>query len=198
MPYDIEIAGVTYPDVPSVTFKDSGGNAVSFIIPAGTLTVTPTGTTTYDVASYKNCKVNISNANLIAGNIKNGVGIYGVTGTFSGFTKHTSGTFRGSNVSKAPLTLDAGFPPKLVIVRLTGALTVSTTSTYYYTFLYRHWAEDDDDVYDAAEFLSKSGSNARIGVTENHWERSGNTCTYTNTAIDLRFYAATYRYDIWG
>lgn len=30
MPYDIEIAGVTYPDVPSVTLKDSGGNSIAF------------------------------------------------------------------------------------------------------------------------------------------------------------------------
>lgn len=90
-------------------------------------------TSTYTAVSggkYLNSAIQImGSSNLIASNIKSGVNIFGVTGTYSGTTGNTlvgSGTFVGNGSSNVSLSTSTTISvrPKLVIIYLTDLGTL--------------------------------------------------------------------------
>ena len=60
-------------------------------------------------------------ADLIAGNIRDGVDIFGVTGSFQGFTQYATGTISDANALFSDYEITVGFVPKLFIIMNTPA-----------------------------------------------------------------------------
>jgi len=149
-------------------------------------TITPT-TTNQTIASgtYLTGTQTISgDANLVAGNIKNGTTIFGVTGTYSGggggtltvATKTATMSAVGQTLSFTSL---AG-TPKYWFVKTTSQISSSGSTTYYYL---------TDAFYDGT---SVKGNSFRIGSTRRIYSwTSGVTQSYSGGTLTITGGSAT-------
>lgn len=177
----------------------AGNSAVSLtanVTTKGTATITPT-TTNQTIASgtYLTGTQTISgDANLIAGNIKSGTTIFGVTGTYSGgggtltvATKTTTLNATSQTLSFSSLSGQ----PKYWFLRATTNVSSSGSTTYYYV---------TDCFYNGTSIVGNTfriGSTRRVqnitsGITQSY---SGGTLTITagssSGATPGQFYGAS-------
>ena len=152
----------------------------------GTATITP-GTSNQTIASgtYLTGTQTISgDANLIAGNIKSGVSIFGVTGTYTGSGGGSSEpqidtkTITASNYPRSISFTSMMGEPKAFFLKSTSQISSSGSTTYYYIISIRY------------NGTNTTGSCFRIGSTRrvDHiisgytWTYSGTTLTITSSA----------------
>lgn len=177
----------------------AGNSAVSLtanVTTKGTATITPT-TSNQTIASgtYLTGTQTISgDANLVAGNIKSGTTIFGVTGTYSGgggsltvATKTLTNTATAQTLSFTSLSGQ----PKYWFLRATTNVSSSGSTTYYYV---------TDCFYDGTNIKGNTfriGSTRRVqnitsGITQSY---SGGTLTITagsaSTTTPGQFYGAS-------
>lgn len=177
----------------------AGNSAVSLtanVTTKGTATITPT-TSNQTIASgtYLTGTQTISgDANLVAGNIKSGTTIFGVTGTYSGgggsLTVATKTLTNTSTTNTLSFTSLSG-QPKYWFLRATTNVSSSGSTTYYYV---------TDCFYDGTSIKGNTfriGSSRRVqnitsGITQSY---SGGTLTITagsaSTTTPGQFYGAS-------
>ena len=188
-----------YPDYVDAIQQGGGGSNLT------TLNVTPTTsaqhlTPTSPVDGWD--EVNVSavtsaiDSNITAGNIKSGVNILGVTGTYTGGSAtiaSTTATVGTSNASSISFTLSG--QPKMwaVILQLASSgsyLTNSSTSVYAITSV----ISDGTNRYAICSRYNSSGTRAAREYYYTNYTASYNNGTLTITATTGVFYANnTYR-----
>lgn len=187
---------VTAGYVASGTAGNSSVSLTANVTTKGTATITPT-TSNQTIASgtYLTGTQTISgDANLVAGNIKSGTTIFGVTGTYSGgggsltvATKTATHTATSQTLSFSSLSGQ----PKYWFLRATTNVSSSGSTTYYYV---------TDCFYDGTSIKGNTfriGSTRRVqnvtsGITQSY---SGGTLTITagssSGATPGQFYGAS-------
>lgn len=187
---------VTAGYVASGTAGNSSVSLTANVTTKGTATITPT-TSNQTIASgtYLTGTQTISgDANLVAGNIKSGTTIFGVTGTYSGgggsltvATKTLTNTATAQTLSFTSLSGQ----PKYWFLRATTNVSSSGSTTYYYV---------TDCFYDGTSIKGNTfriGSTRRVqnitsGITQSY---SGGTLTITagssSGATPGQFYGTT-------
>ena len=149
----------------------------------GAQTITP-GTSDQTIAAgtwLTGTQTISGDANLVAGNIKSGTSIFGVTGTYSGGGSVQFDTKTASGGSTYPVSLQFTSmkgEPKAFVCRLNAQVSSSGSTTYYY-------------IVDVAAFGTTTHGNCfRIGSTRRvdnitsgySWSYSGTTLTITSSA----------------
>lgn len=177
----------------------AGNSAVSLtanVTTKGTATITPT-TSNQTIASgtYLTGTQTISgDANLVAGNIKSGTTIFGVTGTYSGGGGSLTVATKTLTLNATSRTLSFSSlsgEPKYWFLRATTNVSSSGSTTYYYV---------TDCFYDGTNIKGNTfriGSTRRVqnitsGITQSY---SGGTLTITagsaSTTTPGQFYGAS-------
>ena len=172
--------------ISSGTAGNSNISLTASVTTKGAATITPT-TTNQTIASgtYLTGTQTISgDANLVAGNIKNGTTIFGVTGTYSGggggtltvkTATHTQ-TATAQTISFSSLSAE----PKYWFMRITSQLSSSGSTTYYYI---------TDLFYDGTNI---KGNSFRIGSTRRIYNiTSGISQSYSNNTLTITGGSAT-------
>ena len=172
--------------VSSGTAGNSSVSLTANVTTKAAATITP-GTTNQTIASgtYLTGTQTISgDANLVAGNIKNGTTIFGVTGTYSGggggtltvkTATHTQ-TATAQTISFSSLSAE----PKYWFMRITSQLSSSGSTTYYYI---------TDLFYDGTNI---KGNSFRIGSTRRIYNiTSGISQSYSNNTLTITGGSAT-------
>ena len=167
----------------------------------GATTYTP-GTSNQTIASgtYLTGTQTISgDANLVAGNIKSGTTIFGVTGTYSGggggsANIGTETTTNSSNQNTSISFTQLSGQPKAFFVRLTSQMARSSGSRYYYVENIR-WNGSSTGGVEGRQFYMYNGT--LTNVTSGYsYSYSNNTLTLTSTgsrsAAPGSFYNGTY------
>ena len=135
-------------------------------------------------------------SDIIAGNIKSGVSILGVTGSYTGATAtvaSTTATVGSSNASSLAFTVSGS--PKMFAVQLSlsssgSYLQNSSTSTYYVSSV----IGDGSNVYTTAYRYNSSGTRAARQYYYTTGSKSYSNGTFTVTAGNGSFAASqTYR-----
>lgn len=171
--------------VSSGTAGNSSISLTANVTTKGSATITP-GTTNQTIASgtYLTGTQTISgDANLVAGNIKSGTTIFGVTGTYSGgggsltvATKTLTNTATTQTLSFSSLSGQ----PKYWFLRITSQLSSSGSTTYYYI---------TDLFYDGTNI---KGNSFRIGSTRRIYNiTSGISQSYSNGTLTITGGSAT-------
>lgn len=182
-----------------VSSGTAGNSAVSLtanVTTKGTATITPT-TSNQTIASgtYLTGTQTISgDANLVAGNIKSGTTIFGVTGTYSGGGGSLTVATKTTTLNATSQTLSFSSlsgQPKYWFLRATTNVSSSGSTTYYYV---------TDCFYDGTSVKGNTfriGSTRRVqnitsGITQSY---SGGTLTITagssSGATPGQFYGTT-------
>ena len=123
--------------ISSGTAGNSNVSLTASVTTKGATTYTPTTTNqTISSGTYLTGTQTISgDANLVAGNIKNGTTIFGVTGTYSGGGGSLSYDTKTATASDYPTSLSFTSmkgEPKFFAVRLNAQVSSSGSTTYYY------------------------------------------------------------------
>lgn len=188
--------------VSSGTATNSSVSLTANVTTKGATTYTPT-TSNQTIASgtYLTGTQTISgDANLVAGNIKSGTTIFGVTGTYSGGGGSLSYDTKTATASNYPTSLSFSSmkgEPKFFAVRLNAQVSSSGSTTYYYIV----------DIISNCNGSSPTthGNCFRIGSTRRvdnitsgySWSYSGTTLTITSSASSRSaspgaFYSGSY------
>ena len=146
-------------------------------------TITPT-TTNQTIASgtYLTGTQTISgDANLVAGNIKNGTTIFGVTGTYSGGGAGWQVDTKTITASNYPVSIQFTSmkgEPKAFFLRCTSQISSSGSTTYYYIIDMRYNGTN------TTGNCFRIGSTRRVdNITSGYsWSYSGTTLTITSSA----------------
>lgn len=190
---------VTAGYVSSGTAGNSNVSLTANVTTKAAATITP-GTTNQTIASgtYLTGTQTISgDANLVAGNIKSGTTIFGVTGTYSGggggSVQTDTKTVTASNYPTSLSFTGMLGEPKMFTVRLNTAVSSSGSTTYYYI------------VNITSHGTTTHGNCFRIGSTRQvnnitsgySWSYSGTTLTITSSAASRSaspgaFYSGSY------
>lgn len=183
--------------IASGTAGNSNVSLTANVTTKAAATITP-GTTNQTIASgtYLTGTQTISgDANLVAGNIKSGTSIFGVTGTYSGggSVQYETKTATASNYPVSLQFTNMSGEPKAFVCRLNKSVSSSGSTTYYY-------------IVDIAAFGTTTHGNCfRIGSTRQvtsitsgySWSYSGTTLTITSSATSRSaspgaFYSGSY------
>ena len=122
--------------ISSGTAGNSSVSLTASVTTKGTATITPgTSNQTISSGTYLTGTQTISgDANLVAGNIKSGTTIFGVTGTYSGggSVSYDTKTATASNYPTSLAFTSMKGQPKFFTVRLNAQVSSSGSTTYYY------------------------------------------------------------------
>lgn len=188
-----------YPDyVDAIQTGGGGGTYQAKTVSPTTSQQTVTPDTGYDALSQVTVSAVTSaiDADIVAGNIKSGVNILGVTGSYTGGSAtiaSTTATVGTSNASSISFTLSG--QPKMwaVILQLASSgsyLTNSSTSVYAITSV----ISDGTNRYAICSRYNSSGTRAAREYYYTNYTASYNNGTLTITASTGVFYASnTYR-----
>lgn len=188
--------------VSSGTATNSSVSLTANVTTKGATTYTPT-TSNQTIASgtYLTGTQTISgDANLVAGNIKSGTTIFGVTGTYSGGGGSLSYDTKTATASNYPVSLEfTGMKgqPKFFAVRLNAQVSSSGSTTYYYIVDIVSNCNGASAVTHGNCF--RIGSTRRVdNITSGYsWSYSGTTLTITSSATSRSaspgaFYSGSY------
>lgn len=171
--------------VSSGTAGNSNVSLTASVTTKAAATITP-GTTNQTIASgtYLTGTQTISgDANLVAGNIKNGTSIFGVTGTYSGGGGTLTVATKTATMSSVGQTLsftNLSGTPKYWFVKTTSQISSSGSTTIYYI---------TDGFFDGT---SVKGNSFRIGSTRRIYSwTSGVTQSYSGGTLTITGGSAT-------
>lgn len=187
-----------YPDYVDAIQQGGGGTYQAKTVSPTTSQQTVTPDTGYDALSQVTVSAVTSaiDADIVAGNIKSGVNILGVTGTYTGGSAtiaSTTTTIGTSNASSISFTLSG--QPKMfaVILQLASSgsyLTNSSTSVYDITAV----ISDGTNQYAICSRYNSSGTRAAREYYYTNYTKSYSSGTLTITATTGVFVASnTYR-----
>ena len=158
----------------NISANVSGSSNITPTVSAGYVSAGTAGTIT--VSGSSSVTATSLDSNLVAGNIKNGITIFGVTGSYTGGNVGTK-TFSNTSATATQISFSSlSGTPKAFFVRCTTTLTRSSSYRYYY-------------VADMRWDGSSSG-----GVAGNRWYMyngqyynitSGYSYTYSNGTLTL-------------
>ena len=183
--------------VASGTAGSSSVSLTASVTTKAAATITPgTSNQTITSGTYLTGTQTISgDANLVAGNIKSGTTIFGVTGSYSGGGSISTDT-KTVTASNYPVSLDFTSmkgEPKMFTVRLNAQVSSSGSTTYYYIVdITSHGTTTHGNCF-------RIGSTRRVdNITSGYsWSYSGTTLTITSSATSRSaspgaFYSGSY------
>lgn len=170
----------------------------SLIIPSGTYTAKLTTLPqSFTVTKYKTCKVTANDADFIAGNIKDGISIFGILGSFTGFTQYNNSTYVStSRKAVSNLSIEVGFTPKVFVMRTTN-VTATASNTYDMSFGFAF--SDGNYISNGSGFVYKTNKlGSSLGTDGNAQGPIIRENGVSGNGSSVMLSQATYEWYAWG